>query len=224
MTPQNIFRIVAAFVLFPLGIYLAAAAILGHIAANADWREPMAGTTIFIQTNGIHTGIVMPVAAQGIDWRDRVRASDLPDPRGAGQWLAFGWGDRGFYIDAPTWRQARLSTIATALTGSGATVMHVDHLGAFAADENWRPLRLRPAEYRRLAAFIAATFADGHRVTPGHTPRVVFYPATGRYSALRTCNAWPLEALRHAGIRMGKWTPFEADVMRWVSFPETPRQ
>jgi hypothetical protein len=192
MTPQNIFRIVAAFVLIPLGIYLAAAAILGHTAANADWREPMAGTTIFIQTNGIHTGIVMPVAAQG--------------------------------IDAPTWRQARLSTIATALTGSGATVMHVDHLGAFAADENWRPLRLRPAEYRRLAAFIAATLADGPRVIPGHTARDVFYPATGRYSALRTCNAWPLEALRHAGIRMGKWTPFEADVMRWVPFPETPRQ
>jgi hypothetical protein len=69
MMPQNIFRIVAAFVLIPLGIYLAAAAILGHIAANADWREPMAGTTIFIQTNGIHTGIVMPVAAQGSGWR-----------------------------------------------------------------------------------------------------------------------------------------------------------
>jgi len=224
MTQQNMFRIVAAFVLIPIGIYLVAAAILGHIPANADWREPTAGTTIFIQTNGVHTGIVMPVAAQGIDWRDRVRASDLPDPSGAGQWLAFGWGDRGFYIDTPTWRQARLSTIATALIGSGATVIHVDHLGAFSADENWRPLRLRPAEYRRLAAFIAATFADGHRVTPGYTPRDVFYPATGHYSALRTCNAWTGEALRHAGIRMGKWTPLEADVMRWVPFPETPRQ
>ena len=91
--------------------------------------------TIFIQTNGVHTGIVMPVVAEGIDWRDRLRASDLPDPRGAGQWLAFGWGDRGFYVDTPTWRQARLSTIVTALTGSGATVMHVDHLDPFMPDE-----------------------------------------------------------------------------------------
>lgn len=219
MKPQNMFRIVAAFVLIPLGIYLAAAAILGHMPANADWREPTTGTTIFIQTNGVHTGIVMPVAALGIDWRDRVRASDLPDPQGAGQWLAFGWGDRGFYIDTPTWRQARLATITTALTGSGSTVMHVDHLDAFAPDENWRPLRLRPAEYRRLAAFIADSFADGRHVTAGYTPRDVFYAATGHYSALRTCNVWTGEALRHAGIRMGRWTPFEADVMRWVPVP-----
>lgn len=218
------FRIVAAFVLIPLGIYLAAAAVLGHVAANADWREPATGTTIFIQTNGVHTGIVMPFVAEGIDWRERVRANDLPDPRGAGQWLAFGWGDRGFYVDTPTWRQARLSTIVTALTGSGKTVMHVDHLDAFAPDENWRPLRLRPDEYRRLAAFIGATFADGHHVTAGYTPRDVFYTATGRYSALRTCNVWTGEALRHAGVRMGRWTPFAADVMRWVPVPETPRR
>ncbi len=223
MRPQNIVRMVAAFILIPLGIYLAAAAILGHVAANADWREPAAGTTIFVQTNGVHTGIVMPVAAQGIDWRDRVRASDLPDPRSAGQWLAFGWGDRGFYIDTPTWRQARLSTIVTALTGSGATVMHVDHLDPFVPDENWRPLRLRPAEYRRLAAYVAATFAAKRQVTAGYTPRDVFYAATGHYSALRTCNVWTGEALRHAGVRMGRWTPFESDVMRWMPVPETPR-
>lgn len=217
------FRTITAFVLIPLGIYLAAAAILGHIPANAGWREPTTGTTIFIQTNGVHTGIVMPVAAQGIDWRDRVPASDLPDPRGAGQWLAFGWGDRGFYIDTPTWRQARLSTIVTALTGSGSTVMHVDHLDPFAPDENWRPLRLRPDEYRRLASFIAATFAEKQQVAPGYTARDVFYPARGHYSALRTCNVWTGNALRHAGIRTGMWTPFSGDVMRWVPKRETPR-
>jgi uncharacterized protein (TIGR02117 family) len=224
MKPQNMFRRMAMSVLIPLGIYLAAAAILGHIPANDDWREPDTGITIYVQTNGVHTGIVMPVAARGIDWRSRVRSSDLADPRGAGQWLAFGWGDRGFYIDTPTWRQARLSTIITALTGSGATVLHVDHLDPFAPDVNWRPLRLRPDEYRRLASFIAATFADGHRATAGYTPRDVFYPATGHYSALRTCNAWTGEALRYAGVRMGRWTPFESDIMRWVPVPETPRR
>jgi uncharacterized protein (TIGR02117 family) len=224
MKPQNMFRMIAAFLLIPLGLYLGSAAILGHVPANADWREPAAGITIYIQTNGTHTGIVMPAAAQGIDWRDRVRASDLPDPHGAGQWLAFGWGDRGFYIDTPTWRQARLSTIVRALTGGGPTVMHVDHLDPFAADENWRPILLRPAEYRRLAAFIAETFADEHQFTPGYTPRDIFYPAKGHYSALRTCNVWTGEALRHAGVRMGRWTPFSDDVMRWVPLPETPRR
>jgi uncharacterized protein (TIGR02117 family) len=223
---RRILRVLAIAFLIPLGAYLAAVVVLGHIPANAAWREPETGTTIFVQTNGVHTGIVMPAGAQGVDWRDRVRASDLPDPQRAGAWLAFGWGDRGFYLDTPTWRQARLSTIARALTGSGTTVVHVDHLDAFAPDENWRPIRLRPEEYRRLAAFIAATFAEGHQVTPGYTPRDVFYTARGHYSALRTCNVWTGEALRHAGVRVGLWTPFESDVMRWIPKPvaEKPRR
>lgn len=220
---QNLTRLALAGILVPLGLYLAAVVALGHIPINADWRAPDAGdpdvVTVFVQTNGVHTGIVMPVVAQGIDWRYRVRASDLPDPRGAGQWLAFGWGDRGFYLDTPTWREARLSTIVTALTGGGPTVVHVDHLDRFAADENWRPLRLRPAEYRRLAAFIEATFANSRQVTPGYTPRDVFYTARGHYSAVRTCNVWTGEALRHAGVRVGVWTPFADDVMRWIPKP-----
>ncbi len=228
MKPQSLLRFALASILIPLGLYLAAVVVLGHLPANADWRAPDANDpdviTIFVQTNGVHTGIVMPVVAQGIDWRYRVRANDLPDPRGAGKWLAFGWGDRGFYLDTPTWRQARLSTIATALTGGGSTVMHVDHLDDFAADENWRPLRLRPAEYRRLAAFIEASFADRQLVTPGYTARDVFYTARGHYSALRTCNVWTGDALRQAGVKMGRWTPFAGDVMRWVPAPETPRR
>jgi uncharacterized protein (TIGR02117 family) len=224
-----ILRAFALAILIPFGLYLAAVVVLGHIPANADWREPDAGVagaiTIFVQTNGVHTGIVVPAVAQGVDWRARAPATDLPDPHGAGTWLAFGWGDRGFYLDTPTWRQARVSTIARALTGGGATVMHVDHLDPFAADENWRPVRLRPEEYRRLAAFVAATFAENRGVTRGYTPRDVFYTARGHYSALRTCNVWTGEALRHAGIRMGSWTPFAGDVMRWIPEPvsEKPR-
>jgi uncharacterized protein (TIGR02117 family) len=218
----RLLRGAAIALLVPIGLYLAAIVILGRVPTNNAWTEPAQGVTIFVQTNGVHTGIVMPAVAGGIDWRDRVKASDLPDPRGAGAWLAFGWGDRGFYIDTPTWRQARFSTIVRALTGSGDTVMHVDHLDPFAADANWRQLRLRPAEYRRLAEFIAATFDDGRQVTTGYTPRDVFYAARGHYSALRTCNVWTGDALRHAGVRTGQWTPFADDVMRWVPLPAKP--
>ncbi len=223
MKSQNLLRITLELVLIPLGTYLGAAVVLGHVPANAAWHAPPAsasGTvTIYVQTNGLHTGIVMPAVANGIDWRRRIRSSDLPDPSGMGTWLAFGWGDRAFYIDTPTWRQARLSTIARALTSTGPAVIHVDHLDPFVADESWRPLKLGPAEYRRLTAFVAATFADGRDVTPGYTPRDVFYAARGHYSALRTCNVWTGDALRTAGVHMGVWTPFASDVMRWVPAP-----
>src|SRR3546814_8948705 len=69
----------------------------------------------------------------------------------------------------------------------------------------------------RLAAFIRASID----AAPGETPRIdrgyqdfdTFYGAKGRYDALMTCNAWTGAALRHAGVRVGAWTPFPATVM-----------
>ncbi len=203
MKPQNMFRIMAAFALIPLGIYLSAAAVLGHVPANSGWREPKAGTTIFVQTNGVHTGIVLPA--------------------GRGRWRAFGWGDRDFYLNTPRWQDMRPGTVLRALVGSGATVVHVDDLGDFLADENWRPLRLRPQEYERLRAYIAATLRPGPAI-PGYTSQDRFYPGRGRYSAISTCNVWTGNALRSAGVRIGAWTPFANDVMRWIPLPETPRR
>lgn len=195
-------RAVALTFLIPLGLYLAAAAILGHVAANAQWHQPLPtepGVTIFVQTNGVHTGIVLPAAPH--------------------RWYAYGWGDRDFYLNTPRWQDIRPGTLISALVGSSTTLVHIDDLGDFVPDENWRPLRLRPAEYARLWAFIAATFADHPAMLSGYTPSDRFYTARGRYSVLRTCNVWTGDALRAAGVRTGVWTPFEGDVMRWVPVP-----
>jgi uncharacterized protein (TIGR02117 family) len=79
---------------------------------------------------------------------------------------------------------------------------------------------LSAAEYRRLAAYIAATFAPaaGGRAVPirGYGPDDVFYAARGRYSALRSCNEWARRGLAHAGVRVGMWSPFAGGVMRWL--------
>lgn len=189
--------------------YLATAALLGRIAVNADWRAPTTGVTIFVYDNGVHTGIVLPA--------------------GQGRWRAYGWGDRQFYLETPTWRDVRLTTVVAALAGSGRTVVHVDRFRTFLADENWRPLTLRAEEHRRLVAFIAASLAPGGRAVRGYGPDDAFYPAVGRYSAVRTCNVWTGNALRTAGVKMGVWTPFAGDVMRWVPYlppalPSPPRR
>jgi uncharacterized protein (TIGR02117 family) len=75
---------------------------------------------------------------------------------------------------------------------------------------------LRPEEYRRLTTFISASFAKFGEMRSGYARYDAFYPATGRYSAVRTCNAWTGEALRAAGVRIGRWTPFPSTVMRWL--------
>lgn len=192
----RLLRGLAVGLLVPVGLYLAAAAILGRIPVNAGWSEPRDGITIFVQTNGVHTGLV------------------LPD--GPGRWRAFGWGDRAFYLETPTWADVRPWTVVSALAGSGRTVVHVDQLGAFLPDENWRPLRLRREEYARLVRYVTDTLEPGGRAIPGYGPDDSFYPARGRYSVVVTCNVWVSRGLAEAGVRTGAWTPFEGDVMRWV--------
>ena len=83
-----------------LAFYGAAGMIGGAIPSNAEWREPAHGVTIWVESNGVHTGIVVPKVAAGVDWRPMLRADHLRDPRYAGYGYAgFGWGEANFYLD-----------------------------------------------------------------------------------------------------------------------------
>ena len=77
------------------------------------------------------------------------------------------------------------------------------------------PSCFAPPSIGALVAYIAATFATGGSALPGYAANDAFYPGTGRYDAIHTCNAWTGDALRHAGVRIGAWTPFPITVMRW---------
>ncbi len=197
-------------------LYVAAGLIGGAVPVNWGWRPPEKGVRVFVESNGVHTGIVVPKVAAGIDWRDLARPEHLADPRYAGHpYLSFGWGDRAFYLETPRWADVKLATVVAAATGSGDTLVHLDHLPLPRVGPDVRSVMLRPDEYRRLAAFIRRTLADRPRVHRGYGPYDAFYTARGRYSARRTCNSWTGEALAHAGVRVGWWTPFPETVLWW---------
>lgn len=206
-------KLFKALLLLPL-LYLAAGAIGGAIPRNAGWREASDGVTIYLATNGVHTGLILPTRTGTHDWSPLVRAEHLADPRYAGHYLWFGWGEAEFYLNTPTWADVSARTVLFAAIGSDKTLMHVDHLL-----EPWhdaRPIRLSSAQYRRLVAAIHNSF-DHARPQPirGYGPADVFYPAHGRYDAIRTCNWWTGRMLDAAGVRVGAWTPFSATVMQW---------
>ena len=163
----------------------------------------------------------MPAAHPLHDWRPLVKASHLPDPRYAGEWLEFGWGDRDFYLNTPTWADFSLAVALRAAVGAGqGALVHVDHLGQPREGPAVRRLTISEEQYRRLVARIRSTFLlprDG-RIVPvrGYGPSDVFYPAHGRYSAWATCNSWVGWTLGAAGVKIGAWTPFSAMVMSWM--------
>ena len=196
--------------------YALSAVVGAAIPVNSGWKQAQAGVRIYVIDNGVHTDLVLPVAAEGVDWRDLVKPEDVADPAQARRsHIAFGWGDRDFYLNTPSWAQVSPVRVGAALAGMGRTVLHVAHIPAPGVGPHMRTILLSPDEYRRLAAFIRGAFAEGASVH-GYGGHDAFYPARGGYSAVRTCNQWTGDGLRAAGVKMGWWTPFTFSVMRWL--------
>lgn len=197
-----------------VGGYLAAAVALGLLPVNRDDnRAPAAdGVEIAFVSNGFHVDVVLPMAAAGIDWTrwcPPAAFGGAPAPA-----IAFGWGDQDFYLQTPTYSDVRPLTALRALLFSTRTLLHVTYVDDPSRIAGRQRLTIAPDAYRRLAAYIAATFrrdADGRTerlAVAGYGARDTFYRAVGTYSPFETCNEWLGAGLRQAGIRTGWWTPF----------------
>lgn len=207
---NGIGRAITALLAIP-ALYLLAALFGSLIPVNRGWTEAEQGTTIYLADNGIHSDIIMPVKAHGLDWAPLLpkRHFAAADPNA--RWIAFGSGEERVYLNTPTWWDLTPRTVWSALTG-GRQVMHVEYV----SDPSYavREIRLRPEEYRRLWAAIRADFlldAQGRpqRIDhPGYGCCDAFYRAPGKHTALRTCNTWAAKWLRLAGIETSLWPPF----------------
>ena len=203
-------RLITAVLAVP-ALYLAAALLGSLIPVDRDWSEAGEGTTVYLADNGIHVDVVMPVKAQGLDWRPLFPKSHFAAAPPQAQWISFGTGERRVYLETPTWWDIRPRTVWSALSG-GQRVMHVEYVPR--PYYTVRQIRLRPEEYRRLWAAIRADFVLGdagkpRRIDhPGYDCCDAFYEATGRANAFKTCNVSVARWLRLAGIRTSLWTPF----------------
>jgi uncharacterized protein (TIGR02117 family) len=169
--PRLARRLGLALLSVPL-LYALAALIGSLVPVNASWREPAAGQAVYLVSNGVHTDLILPADAQGLDWRPLLPRRDFAGPDRRAQWIAFGMGERRVYLDTPRWRDIRARTLWAAAAG-GERVMHVEWVG----DPQWhaRAIRLRPEEYRRLWAGIRASFA----LDPDGKPRRIDHPGYG---------------------------------------------
>lgn len=201
-------------------LYLLCGAIGSLVPANAGWREAPQGVTIFVRTNGVHTWLMVPKYVESVDWRPLADPSHIEDVRyAAGDYLAFGFGNRDFYLNTPTWSDLTFQTTLAAAFGRGPALMHVEHVYDPEPNEYQSPLTLTRAEYLKLADHIRQSFVLDEQGEPlpllgrGYGPADIFYEARGSYNMGRTCNEWTGEALRAAGVLTGIWTPFADSIM-----------
>lgn len=199
-------------ILFLLGTWIGSS-----VPRNSGWTQPAEGVEILIETNGIHTGIVMPLVTPLKDWRSAFPAADLGNPYRPYTHVSVSWGEREVFLDTPTWADLSLST-AIGATFGGDGLIHAAHYVRPAPSADIRPLRITEAQYGRLVAQIERQVLppDQRKLHAGYAGYDVFYDAPGTYHLGNTCNQWTSDTLAAAGIRTGWWTPLPGGVMKWV--------
>lgn len=177
---------------------------------------------IMVETNGTHTGIVVPIVSAEKDWREVFPSARQPRPDGLmPTHLAIGWGEREVFLHVPTWGDLKPTTALRIATVGGDALMRVSHYVRPAPAENYRPVDISSAQYRQLVQAIERALPETSAGQPRPILRGTFaddayYEANGSYSLLNTCNTWVGATLAEAGVDMGAWTPFAGGVMKWI--------
>ncbi|MEH6757651.1 MAG: TIGR02117 family protein [Parasphingorhabdus sp.] len=219
---KRIFASLAAAV----ALYLIAALFGSILPANPYWKSPDDGIKLYIETNGVHTGIIMPIHSDVHDWGALIRPEHLDDPTEYGSHILVGWGHEGVYRNTRYWQNLRFKDATSAILGSDDVLLHVYHLKYPQAYPHYRrAFKVSEAEYRLIVEAIKSRFLfdpSGNAIpSSGYGKDDLFYEARGHYNAFYTCNSWTSDVLSQAGIRTGIWTPFQGGVMRWFLEPNT---
>jgi len=202
-----------------VALYLLAAWLLPKVPVNAGAAQPEDGIAIYLLSNGVHTDLVLPLANTEQDWRELIDPQHTVRPDSLAQWVAFGWGDKGFYLNTPTWADLSASTALKAAFGLSGTAMHITYHRDLDQGPMCHRILLSPEAYARLVGYIVSGFARDaagnamHIAGGRYTDSDAFYEATGRYHLFHTCNGWTNEGLKACGAQACLWTPFQAGLM-----------
>ena len=190
-------------------LYWCVAVVAMLIPVNRNFSQTTDGIENFLYSNGVHVDLAVPVANSLKDWRTEGLPL-RPDTR----YVAFGWGERNFFLNTPTWSDFRLTAGMGALLWR-PTLMHVTEWTHPRGDAI--RLTISDWQYARLVAGIRSGFADGAtQILPGrgYGKQDNFYVGSGHYSIFMTCNQWTNRVLADAGIRAALWSPLPLGVLR----------
>ena len=199
-------------------LYMLAAAI-GLFPANRGFRSTPDGFEVYVTSNGAHTGIVLPSKTAVMNWETLFPGSDFPS-RSVRSHIEFGWGDRQFYIETPTWSEVRSGSVLRSSLWPTSATMHVMYLSKPRESSRCRRIALQSDQFRRLVQELRGDLALGLDGKPiqiadaGYGSWDAFYEARGSYHLFNTCNSWTGRTLRRSGVKVGIWTPFPYSVMQ----------
>lgn len=214
----KIFKYTAFFMLGFIVLYVLAAYILSIISVEKHDPNANKDVEVFILSNGVHTDIVVPAKSACRDWVCDVPYANTKTCDTSVKYLAFGWGDKGFYLETPTWGDLKFSTAFKALFHLGNSAMHCTYYKNISEGENCVSIWLSEEEYRQLVKYIEESFDYKSTQGPVHIAGYsyggsdAFYEARRTYDLFYTCNTWANNALKACGQKACLWTPADKGI------------
>lgn len=210
-TARILLGIVAFVVVYILSVFL-----ISRITVNSDAHGN--DIPIYISTNGVHTDIIIPVKNSVKDWSSEILFIHTKAKDSLANYIAFGWGDKGFYLNTPTWADLKASTAAIAAFHLGSTAMHTRFYRDVKEDADCVKIMVSNEQYKDLVAYIESSFARNadHSLKwiagRSYGQYDAFYDAEGAYSLFRTCNTWANGALKAAHRKASLWTVYDQGI------------
>lgn len=208
-----------------LGLYLLAGFGLGRMGV-AEEKGAKDEMSIYILTNGVHTDLVLPIKTEQIDWSQSIKFENTKGKQTDYNFIAIGWGDKGFYLDTPTWAELKFSTAFKAATGLSTAAIHCTYYRQMKEGADCVKIDISKDQYRRLIQFIQKDLIKKENgelkviaTDANYGDSDAFYDATGSYSLFTTCNSWTNRALKAAGQKASVWTPFDKGIFHQYQKP-----
>lgn len=212
---------IIGFILGVVFLYIILGISLPLIPIKAEKTDDPKVIEAYILTNGVHTDIVVPVKTELIDWSQKLPYSNIKSKKENFRFISFGWGDKGFYLNTPTWADLKFSTAFKAAFWLSDSAMHCTYYNGMKEGEDCKKIMLTEKQYQALIKFIDEKFdkdSAGNyqfiKTDAVYGNNDAFYNAKGAYNFTYTCNTWANDGLKVAGQKAALWTPTDFGIFR----------
>lgn len=219
---KKILKIVGVGVLLLIGfaiLYVLSEYILSRMSGTKVMESDEQNIPVFILSNGVHTDLVFPVKNAQMDWSQLFPYANTLGGERSYRYVGIGWGDKGFYLDTPEWKDLKVSTALIAAFGLGESALHVTYhpdLRESALCHRWM---INTEQYRTLIQYVKTSLDIQNdqpilvKTDAQYGDSDAFYEAKRSYSMFYSCNTWTNNALKRAQMPAGIWAVFDKGIL-----------
>ena len=203
---KKIVKWIIAIILIPIA-YILVSLVLTFIPINNEEEYSGKNGSIYLNTNGVHLNIVIPKDQLDSKLLDGLRYFKNDN------YFSFGWGDKKFYLNTPTWGDLTFNNAYRALFLKSPTLIHLTRYSTIYGD--WVEIKVNQNQLNKINQYIYKTFyfnSLNKKIllnNKGYSYNDDFYEAMGSYSCFRTSNSWVNSGLKESEIKACLWTPYD---------------